>query len=238
MKLTKKIILLLAFCSLSISFVGCGGQQNKSGQKPTEQISSESSEASEESNTLIQVPLNQVEQMNAQADEQSSKIKELQEQVGALEGQVEELITEKTFYDDYIKKVVAEFTAEQLQGVADKEWTYSLKINDIAFPKSGVIEISKSTFNLALTEERVKYSYIDPDLSESKRYDGKMGSALNFSSSQEYEKTEEKPTNYITKVLYKFKNLSPGTTINIGISENLQNKLDLATPNLKIKVIK
>ena len=229
MRTIKKFLSIALIGILCFSLAGCGGSKEKKAN---------SAEAEPSNGSVVQVPLEQVEQMNAQSQSLTEKVSTQQLEISELKDQVNTLLADNEFYSSYIEEVVNNFTPQQLESLANKEWTYTLFVNDILFPKSGVIETSKTSFNLSLGEERVRYSVIPESLSENRRFSSSLSGALKISASVDPIKSEESLSEYNNRVIYRFTDLAPGTNIKITVSAELQELLGLETKELTIKITK
>ena len=212
MKLKK--ILVIALCATMLfTLSGCGGEKKKDSEK----ISKDGVEQ-----VLVDKP--KIEEMNKQANDFAKKIKEQEEEIA--------------FYKDYLLETIEAFTPEQMQQVLDNEWTYSIKINNIDFPKNGLLELNQTDFTMYLSEKRVKHSIISPEMSEKARYKGNLKSSISIGTKIKPDVLENKVSEIDNTIEYKFTNLTAGDIINIRIPRALQEILKLDTTNLQIVIKK
>lgn len=145
--------------------------------------------------------------------------------------EIKDLTDEVVYYRDFVKELTATFTTEEMNLLIDNEWNYKLMINNINFPKNGVLELSDSTFDLVLEESRVPYSLISEEMSAK----GKVQNNIIFEQSDQAEMKESTDKN-ITTFTYSFKDLPPKTTIKMEITDELMKELKLDTKLLQIIV--
>ncbi|MGW8417366.1 hypothetical protein ACWGKP_25520 [Brevibacillus sp. NPDC055896] len=152
-------------------------------------------------------------------DEQSKKIEEMHEEVD--------------YYKQYVKDVTLLLPADKIQELVNKEYKYTVTINSVQFPQSGILEIREAAFDIVFTEERAKYSV----LPETESVKGKLSSELSssVSTTMSPQINEEGAATIVT---YSYKDVKPGDIITLTVNDDLKRKLSLGTNELSIKVVK
>lgn len=216
----EKMILLTAIVISSLALGACSNKQ------PPTEVPKQEQKAKEEK-------AKQQEDQNTEQKTDEQKIKEyLQEQ----EDKIKDLTTELDYYKQYVKDITLTLSPEKLQEIIDKEWSYSVAVNSIQFPKNGVLEIGQGDFELMITEKRVPFSVLPEEESLKGKIPTELGKAVSVEapSDKVSSKTDEDDGNKNT--IYSFKGLTPDDVIKITISEELSKKLEMSTTDLEIRV--
>lgn len=159
----------------------------------------------------------------------------IQEKFDEKDAEIEELTEEVQYYRTFVKDFTSTFSSEEMQEFVDKEWTYQLTINDINFPKNGVLELTTPTFDLVLTEEKVPYSVIPDDMSEEGKVVEELNKTVEFSGEVKPE-VKEDAEGKLSSVTYSFKDVPSKTVIEMTITKKMQEELKLDSPNLEIHI--
>lgn len=225
----KKISILLLVILMTISLSACGSKDKKekfSGEELGNigEIKDNTEEVEDE---MILVSKNEVEQVNIQAKEQANKIKSLNKDLDKKEEEI-------TFYKNYVKRVLKSFTPEQLQSVIDLEWEYSLSINNVDFPKNGILEIKENNFSLIINEKRVDHSVLSQADSDSGKYPGSLVGILSIPSTYKHESEAKDISEINSLVKYKFSDLNSDDIIEIRINPLFRDMMGYETDILKI----
>ena len=187
---------------------------------PNAQKTKSTPQVSKEEQTQTEQERNQ-ETIQAYLKEQQDKMKALNEELN--------------YYKQYVKDVTLTLPEDKLNELVEKEWSYSLTINNIEFPSNGIIEIKDKDFELVLSEERAKYSVLPEEESIKGKISNELKDSLKISSDEEVT-TKEDTTDNLKKLLYSLKGAESDTVINITISEDLATKLEMNTTALEIRV--
>lgn len=147
--------------------------------------------------------------------------------------QLDDMKAELDYYKQYVKEVTITLSPEKLLELVKKEWKYSATINGVQFPTSGVLDIQEHVFKIVFTEEGAKYSVLPDTESQKGRIASELASAVSTTLSPIVTKE-----NNITSLTYEFKELKEGNIVSIHINDELKTKLNLATNELIVKVVK
>lgn len=158
----------------------------------------------------------------------------LKKDVASKEEYVLALEKELAYYKKYVQSISQTMSDENKAMLIDKEWTYSLTINGVEFPKSGTLTLNQSTFDVVMKEERTPYSVLtDEDSLKGKvTTDVKSG----FRLTSEFVEESERVDDLVQELTYKATNVPSGTEISIQLSEELQQKLKLDVGQLTISI--
>lgn len=217
---------------------GCGQndlekqiQPQQSTQQMTQQVAPSSSSAS--NNT--QKPSAKTKTTEQLLKEKIKEEKLLKAKIEEQAKQIQELTDEVEYYRTFVKEFTTTFTADKMQEFIDKEWTYQLSINNIHFPKNGVLELSEPSFDLVLKEDRVKYSVIPDEMSQKGRLTNGITGKLTIKTNIPY-KTKEDLGDKHSVITYSFKDVPKNTVIKLTISDDLMKELKMETNELEIRI--
>lgn len=160
----------------------------------------------------------------------------MKETIDKQKKKIEDLTDEVEFYRTYVKNLTATFSSDEMAKFIDEEWSYTLSIGDVSFPKNGMLEISSHSFEVKLTEERVPYSVIPDEISKKGKIGESLTNQVSFENLEYQPTTKENVNDTNSEIIYSFKDVSSGTNINIKITEALQKELKLDTNELTIHV--
>lgn len=221
----KRIYLLAPFILGSALFLGaCSAPPDapknaedtqQAVSNPEQSTNNENGEAVEE---LVQVKKSDVEALKEDNESKADYIESLEKEL--------------KYYKNYAESISNTMTEDKLQILIDKEWSYTLSVNGISFPKNGLLEMAASDFELILKEEKAPYSV----LSEENQQKGRIKSALTQAISTNAGETKLKEQDLIQEIVISYKGLEKGSTVSIKIHEDLQKKLGLETTDLKIQL--
>jgi len=159
----------------------------------------------------------------------------VQEKFDEQETKIEELTDEVQYYRTFVKDFTSTFSSEEMQEFVEKEWSYQMTINDINFPKNGVLELTSPTFDLVLSEKKVPYSVIPDEMSEEGRISNGLKGKVQISGEVNPE-TKEELGDTVSFITYSFKEVPSKTTLKLQIPEELQKELKMDTKNLEIHI--
>ncbi|WPS85522.1 hypothetical protein SMD22_00245 (plasmid) [Brevibacillus halotolerans] len=205
---------LPAFCLSVLILTGCSpSDTEKQAQKValTEQATEQQNPEKEQLTDLQKIKL--------YVDEQNKKMEEMHEELN--------------FYKQYVKDVTLVLPSDKIQELIDKEYKYTVTLNSIQFPQSGLLEIRETAFDIVFSEERAKYSV----LPETESIKGKLPTNLKSAISTNIS-PQVKQDGVTTILTYSYKDLKPGDDINFRINDELKKKLSVNTNELSIKVVK
>jgi len=177
------------------------------------------------------------EEQQEEIEKETSNTQTMKLHMQEQEEQLERMKEELEYYKKYVEDITLTLSNEKMEELINKEWNYSLMINNIAFPKNGILEIAVTDFELVVEEQRVPFSVL-PEVESVK---GKIESSLTNSISiaeGDPEKFSSKEDNSETKNIttYSFKGLNQGDIIKMILSEELATKLEMSTTELEIRV--
>lgn len=205
----RKVAVMLSILIISgLSLTGCGGSKAKPAQ-PQSQTQTQSKDTKQTTNVT-----------NAN-----------QQLVDSQKKQINELTEEVNYYKNYVKDITKTMSPEKMNELVNKEWIYSLSVNKIAFPTNGVLEISDTSFDLILSEQRVKYSVLPDAESLKGKIKSDVKSAIQVSSEPKVD-----TTGTLTTATYSFKDLKSGDCIKMKIAGDLKTKLGFITDQLEIRI--
>ena len=171
----------------------------------------------------------------------NTQLAELSKRITQLTAQVEEQASTIRFYEEDIREyeefnnlVIKTFSSQELKVIAEDLWNYELQVNEQPFPNDGKANIKGSNFEISLSERQPGADILNPKAME-------LGQLRDYSSHLEIDSpVSYEPRGYdgtvVHGVHYIFKDVEPGTTINISVSPELQKRLGLHTGKVIIVV--
>lgn len=217
----KKILTCILILG-SLILAGCGqtetDKQNQKNVLPKTNMSQENTSTGAKKPNIATVDLDKV---NKVIKDKDTEIKKLTEELN--------------YYKSYVKEVTTTLVPEKMTELINKEWEYSLSINKINFPTNGILEVSDSTFNIVLSENRVKYSVLPDTESLKGKIQGELNSNMKFDTIVKIDTTQsiDKINSSIT---YSFKDVPKNTVIKLNLNELLVKKLGMEKSELEIRV--
>lgn len=188
----------------------------------------------EETQTQQQQPIEMIgENEGGEVEKTTEQL--IQEKFDEKEQEIEALTEEVQYYRTFVKDFTSTFSSDEMQKFVDKEWSYHLTINNINFPKSGVLELTSPSFDLVISEKRVPYSVIPDSMSEKGRIPNGLATIIQFSGDAKPE-TEEEIEDKASFITYSFKDVPSGTIIGMKIPAELQEELSLDSMDLEIHI--
>ncbi|SHE73986.1 hypothetical protein [Alkalibacter saccharofermentans] len=202
----KKIFIILAISSLVI-FSGC---QDKSPVEDEDAIK------------------------DSKIIELESRIERLNEKITGLEEDIEELNSQIQYNRDFIQIMTGYVSEADLLTLAKMEWNYMVQVNEEDISSDGLIELDVDTFSITVEEAQNQYRALPAQI----RNLGKLSGSL-FSNHIQFLDVRPSETSgideaNISSATYMFRDLSPGTEVNLEISRELQDRLGLETNILRI----
>jgi hypothetical protein len=143
-------------------------------------------------------------------------------------------VNEIDYYKKLSTRAIGLLNEDQLIELAQKEWKYTLYINDKEFTGQS-INISGNQIVIKLSENREERSALPEELRLKGQIPGYFYKQINIDSKvlPEITNVDEK---YTTSVIYIFNSLETGSKIKITLSNDLKNRLGLRYNNYSINV--
>jgi type I restriction-modification system DNA methylase subunit len=159
----------------------------------------------------------------------------IKEKIDEQNQAIDELTDEVEYYRTFIKDFTSAFSTEEMNEFIEKEWNYKLMISNINFPKNGVLELSDTSFDLVLTEDKVPYSVIPDEMSLKGKIQGELKGQISFAGEAKPE-TKDDVTEKNSVYTYSFKDVPSDSVIKFTISEALQKELGMDKKELEIRI--
>jgi len=173
-----------------------------------------------------------------QIAKKEEKQKVLVQYIKRQEKKIERLTDEVNYYRNYVKEVSMLLPENERQALINKEWKYSITINNVEFPKNGIIEIKDRNFKIVISEKKAPYSVLPKEESIKGKIPYDLQAAVSMSDNNGID-VSQKVTQHKNEVIltYSFKNVKPNSVIKINISDELAKKLGINTNDLEIHVV-
>lgn len=177
-------------------------------------------------------------QTNQQIAKKEEKQKVLVQYIKQQEKKIERLTDEVNYYRNYVKEVSMLLPENERQALINKEWKYSITINNVEFPKNGIMEIKDRNFKIVISEKKAPYSVLPKEESIKGKIPYDLQAAVSMSDNNGID-VSQKVTQHKNEVIltYSFKNVKPNSVIKINISDELAKKLGINTNDLEIHVV-
>jgi len=225
----KSMMFLSTVMATTLLLTACGPQPNKT-PAPEEQNTKPPAEQTTEA------PANTGKE-NTDGNEQVMDEQTMKAHIAEQQKTIDALNEELDYYRRYVKDITLTLTPEKLQQLIDKEWKYTMTINNIQFPKNGILEISNTDFEIVIAEERAKYSVLTEEDSLKGRIKGKMTSLVNITNENTRINPQENKGEILSTLTYSLKGLEPDSVIKIKLHDDMRAKLGMSTNELEIRVV-
>lgn len=149
--------------------------------------------------------------------------KVLENKIAELKSKIESLETLNKEYSDF------------LNSVAESQFRYIIKVNEESVPKDGVVKVSKGTFKVTIYQESLTYIVLPPNFPDGKLSGEDYSEHMVFIGQDEL-KVEGYDGGAISAVEYTFEEGYSFDSLEIQITEELKERLDLETNIIKIIV--
>lgn len=220
----KQIIKVTSFILCVLVLFACSAPPDV--KQPEKQAEEATGEGKQEINS--EDPLEQLVSVKM------GDLENLKGEVASKEEYLQSIEKELTYYKEYVKSISQTMSEENKMKLIEKEWSYSLTVNGVEFPKTGTLTLNQPTFDLVIKEERTPYSV----LSEEDSMKGKITTDIKraFQLTNEFVTNSEKTDDLLQEMTYKATNVPIDTVITAQISEELQQKLQLDVNQLTIVI--
>lgn len=176
-------------------------------------------------------------QNNLKIEELEKTNNELEEKIDTYQNNLSSIKEEKDFYLDFISQIVTQMPEEEQIELAKTQWQYHLLLNNTPIPVDGIINMDKDEFELTVIEEQNLYTALPDELHSKGRISGSIFSNhIKFLNIKPNGTTGADGT-IVSSTTYSFEHLSLGSVINLELSGELQQRLNLNTNVLTITII-
>lgn len=221
----KNIWMSLSFVASISLLTACGQSDIEKQNQPQEQNQTGQNKEGEDT---TKKPENEGEVKKSQAEL-------IQDKLNLQDQKIKELTNEVDYYRVFVKDFTSTFTTEQMDEFVEKEWNYKLEINNINFPKNGVLELSDTSFDLVVTEDKVPFSVIPDEMSLKGKLEGGINGKVSVLGDIKYE-TKEAIDTESSVITYSFKDIPMGTVLKMTISDSLKKELKMDSNELEIHI--
>lgn len=183
----------------------------------------------------IQIYPEQIDKISTSSNE--IKIKELEEKISSLEIELNFLRGKVDEQEKYIKMLMQKsYSSKELLEIAKNEWKYRLTINGKDVPKNEVVEVNTSNLEIVLSETQSAYPMLPIEIYNKgalKNYQEHI--KIMAPKSIKYDINAASGT-IVDSIQYQFKNLKKGTKVQIKITDELKQRLNLKSNMIVINV--
>ncbi|OWZ82720.1 hypothetical protein [Natranaerobius trueperi] len=178
-------------------------------------------------------------ELRQEIDQLKGELETKENKISALEGSKEMLEEEIELYHSMMDIVINNLSQEELDQISKIAWNYDLLVNDKSIPSDGYLEVNESDFEIIFREKippEPLYSQEHTDLFEEGRLTDYE--IILLDEEKLHKKTAGAGTVVDAPVIYIFEDLNNGDIVELEITENLKERLELDTQKIKIEVKK
>ncbi|WP_182201274.1 hypothetical protein [Paraliobacillus salinarum] len=174
----------------------------------------------------------ETEKLQDQLKEHEQEMISIKEEYELHVNNIEE---EKDAYKAFIAKSTDYLEENELLELAKSEWHYNIEINDDLVPANGKVEINKNDFKIIYSEKQASHQILPSEIYMQGAINGDYFEHLVIKG-VEPEHIRRTDGTIVTAFIYEFKNVPSDTTIELEVSDELKDRLRLATNLINIKV--
>lgn len=239
----------LVACLVLLSFVlfsGCANadtsKQNKdnTGTEANQTTGKNIEQRNEDSGSKDNI-VNSSENANSKADDSkdsterelsmaNDRIMQLESEVKGGENYRKELEKEIELINSFTKNL----PYEQQLSIAQKQWHYSLRIDDVQITE-GMVETDKTSFSITLSEGHDVLPLVPVGVFNKGKISGNTKDHIKFNSCKPSDMMEPAGGS-VWGFAYMFNNVPHGTKVEVEISKELQERLGISTNIININV--
>lgn len=135
---------------------------------------------------------------------------------------------------ELINSITKDFMYEQQLSIARKQWHYSLRVDDEQITNS-TIETNKTNFKISLSEGHDAMPLVPMEAFNNGKVSGDTKEHIKFNNYKPNDMMEP-AGGFVWGFVYVFDNIPHGTSIEMEISKELQERIGLDTNIVNIKV--
>ncbi|WP_079505065.1 hypothetical protein [Mesobacillus jeotgali] len=120
----------------------------------------------------LHVKQSSAEGVETDAEKSEQDISELTNQIESLQTQTESLNQQNQYLVDVIKRIVEDFSDEEMLEFARSQFIYDLQINGKTIPENGELAISSGNVEILLSQRSMGYDILQPDWLEKGKISG------------------------------------------------------------------
>ena len=221
----RKILVILVIVLTTSLFVGCNNESDENITNAENDNLTEKLLELEQKNQEFQGKLTKLEQEN----------KDLQAQV--YEEIVPNFDLEEYFilHQEQVSEILSYFSEEQLNAFAEDQWQYRLSVNDVDIPESGVFEVEADQIEITLSQQQPEMDLVPSDIFEQGQISGESFHEHILEVTPDPSEEIWRDGTIVTGYGLLYTDLTPGTEIEITITEELRARLGYETNQVIIK---
>ncbi|MEX3625542.1 hypothetical protein [Viridibacillus arvi] len=162
-------------------------------------------------------------------------ILEYTSELESLQMQTEYMNVQNQYLVNVIKKMMKNFSNEEMLEFSKDQFVYELQVNGESIPKNGQLTIPEGDVEILLLEKGLGYDFLPPKWLEKGKLSGDyIDHILNFDT------TNWTPLGtdgtVATAQGYKTTNMKEGERVSLNITDDLKERLSLSTNKIQIDV--
>lgn len=219
----KRLAILVIFLTMFV-LVGCNNE-TPSVTDEDEALEEKVLEL-EQQNQEFQVKITELELEN----------EDLQEQIYAETVPDADLDERFRLHEEQVVEILSYFSEEQLNAFAEDQWQYRLSVSDVDIPVSGVLEVEADQIEISLSQQQPEMSLLPSEIFEQGQISGESYHEHILEVTPEPAEETWRDGTVVTGYGLIYTDLTPGTEIQLTITEELQERLGLETNQLIIRI--
>ncbi|MGE7919086.1 hypothetical protein ACQKM9_09065 [Viridibacillus sp. NPDC093762] len=188
-----------------------------------------------ENNDDLQQTKNTNKEVEIDSNYEQHNISEYTSELESLQMQTEYMNVQNQYLVSVIKQMMKNFSNEEMLEFSKEQFVYELQVNGESIPKNGQLAIPQGDVEILLLEKGMGYDFLPPKwLKKGKLSGDYIDHLLNFDT------TNWTPVGtdgtVATAQGYKTTNMKAGERVSLSITDDLKERLNLATNKIQIDV--
>lgn len=188
-----------------------------------------------ENNNDLQQTQSTKTEVEMDTNKEEDNISEYTSELESLQMQTEYMNMQNQYLVSVIKQMMKNFSNEEMLEFSKKQFAYELQVNGESIPRNGRLAIPQGDVEILLLEKGMGYDFLPPKWLEKGRLSGDyIDHILNFDT------TNWTPLGtdgtVATAQGYKTTNMKAGDRVYLNITDDLKERLNLATNKIQIDV--
>ncbi|OZM57595.1 hypothetical protein CIB95_04285 [Lottiidibacillus patelloidae] len=177
----------------------------------------------------------ELEDLNEELAHKDEELIEMQNEIDNLKVHENYMKEELDFYKKFAEKAVAMMSEKELTQLSSDHWTYMLVVNNEVIPNDGNITANAGEVSITLSEKQKPFFLVPIEYIEKSKISGNYLDHI-FELNEKADAVHHGSGTIVDSVLYVFDNLEKGDVITFTVSDELRDRLGLATNKITITI--
>ncbi|MGE7922412.1 hypothetical protein ACQKND_04400 [Viridibacillus arvi] len=188
-----------------------------------------------ENNDDLQQTQSTKTEVEMDTNKEQDNISEYTSEIESLQMQTEYMNVQNQYLVSVIKQTMKNFSNEEMLEFSKNQFVYELQVNGESIPKNGRLAIPQGDVEILLLEKGMGYDFLPPKWLEKGRLSGDyIDHILNFDTTNWTPMGTDGTV--ATAQGYKTTNMKAGERVSLNITDDLKERLNLATNKIQIDV--